>query len=243
MVFDEFILQIKRQESPWAKTLFRLAKSLRQWHMPYIPLVHDALYVERRARLNAWRHLRRLLYYEPLMRSRCACVGGNFTLVQALPLILGNLRIEIGSHVTIDGTNTFAANRVFDEPVLSIGDHTFVGWHVTISVGRSVSIGRYCLIGANVLIADNDMHPLEWQARREHRAVAPERIRPVVIEDDVWIGEGCTILKGVRIGIGAVIGAGSVVTHDVQPYTVVAGQSAAVVKQLERECRDERLTQ
>lgn len=205
----------------------------RQAHVPYIPVLHDLLYEERRLRIQAWRHLKRLLYYEPLLKSRCAHAGKNLTLVQALPLIIGNLEIHIGDEVTIDGTNTFAANRVYDSPRLRIGDHTFIGYHVTISVGQEVSIGQYCLIGANVLIADNDMHPLNWEDRRRNLPVAKEMIKPVHIGDDVWIGEGCSILKGVTVGNGSVIGAGSVVVHDIPSRCVAAGNPARVVKSLD----------
>lgn len=160
-------------------------------------------------------------------------MGKNLTLLQALPLVTGNLEFHIGDDVTIDGTNTFAANRVYDSPQLRIGDHTFIGYHVTISVGQEVTIGRHCLIGMNVLIADNDMHPLDWQMRRRNLPVAKEMIKPVHIGDDVWIGDGCFILKGVTIGQGAVIGAGSVVVRDIPAHCIAAGNPARVVKALD----------
>ena len=202
-------------------------------HVPCIPVLHGLLYGERRLRGQAWRHLKRLFYYEPLLKSRCAHVGKNLTLLQALPLVTGNLEFHIGDDVTIDGTNTFAANRVYDSPQLRIGDHTFIGYHVTISVGQEVTIGRHCLIGMNVLIADNDMHPLDWQMRRQNLPVAKEMIKPVHIGDDVWIGDGCFILKGVTIGQGAVIGAGSVVVRDIPAHCIAAGNPARVVKALD----------
>jgi acetyltransferase-like isoleucine patch superfamily enzyme len=230
---DRIILKIKRREHWGTRLLYELAVRGRQIHCPYIPIVHDLLTAERRFRLLAWRHFKRIFYYEPLMRARCARVGKDFTIVQALPLITGNLEIHIGDHVTIDGTNTFAANRVYESPRLKIGDHTFIGWHVTISVAKEVTIGQHCLIGVNVLIADNDMHPLNSQDRRQNTAVPKEMIKPVIIGDDVWIGAGCFILKGVTIGNGAVIGSGSVVVHDVPPHSVAAGNPARVVKSLD----------
>lgn len=166
------------------------------------------------------------------MKSRCMSTGENLTLLQALPLITGNLKIYIGDDVTIDGTNTFAANRVYDAPELWVGSRSFIGWHVTISVGHKVEIGAHCLIGANVLIADNDMHPLSAEARRRNQTVTKDDIKPVSIGDDVWIGEGSHILKGVKIGNGSVIGAGSVVLKNVPPGCIAAGNPARIVKQL-----------
>jgi acetyltransferase-like isoleucine patch superfamily enzyme len=68
---------------------------------------------------------------------------------------------------------------------------------------------------------DTDFHPLEAQARRSDSE--PAKTAPVTIEDDVFIGMNCLILKGVTLGRGSVIGAGSVVTKDVPPHTMVAG--------------------
>jgi acetyltransferase-like isoleucine patch superfamily enzyme len=99
-------------------------------------------------------------------------------------------------------------------------------------VGRAVRIGRRVLIAGGVTIADYDGHPLDAADRRAGLTSAPDQIRPVTIGDDVWIGQGAVILKGVTIGERAVVGAHAVVTRDVPADSVVAGNPAQVVREL-----------
>jgi acetyltransferase-like isoleucine patch superfamily enzyme len=235
MGIEALILRIKQRDTLWAKWFYDLAIIGRGLNAPYVPYLHDSLYYERRVRLRTWRNLRMKLYYEPLMKSRCVSVGKNFRLVQALPLIGGNLKIFIGDNVTIDGTNTFGGNRAYESPKLVIGDNTFIGWHVTITVAEQVTIGNHCLFGINTMIGDNDSHPVDWRLRRKKTLVNKEDVRPVTIGNDVWVGQGCYILKGVTIGDGAVIGAGSVVVKDIPPYCIAVGNPAKVVRHLEND--------
>jgi len=91
-----------------------------------------------------------------------------------------------------------------------------------------ITIGDRVTVGANTVIADTDFHPLVPQHRYE--APLDGATRPIVIEDDVFIGMQCLILKGVTIGRGSVIGAGSVVTRDIPPNSIAAGNPARVLK-------------
>lgn len=100
----------------------------------------------------------------------------------------------------------------------------------TICAAESIVIGDRVAIGANTTIIDTDFHPLDARWRQEHPADA--RTAPIVIEDDVFVGMHCLILKGVRLGQGCVIGAGSVVTKDVAPGMIVAGNPARPVGQV-----------
>lgn len=98
----------------------------------------------------------------------------------------------------------------------------------TLVAVERISIGDRVLVGANTTIVDTDFHPLDPALRR--RQILAGAHAPVTIEDDVFIGMHSIILKGVRLGAGCVVGAGSVVSHDVPPGAVVAGNPAQVVR-------------
>jgi acetyltransferase-like isoleucine patch superfamily enzyme len=111
-----------------------------------------------------------------------------------------------------------------------IGD--FVGISgSTINATTTIEIGNHVLIGSGCLITDTDSHPLHWRDRRQNLNHQTKSF-PIKICDDVFIGARSIVLKGVTIGEGAVVGAGSVVTKDVPPYTIVCGNPARVIKKL-----------
>lgn len=99
-----------------------------------------------------------------------------------------------------------------------------------IVVAEKVTIGNNVIIGANSTVIDTDFHPIAF----EQRALDPQggKSKPVVIEDEVFIGMHSLILKGVTIGRGSVVGAGSVVTSNVPAGVIVAGNPARVIKTL-----------
>lgn len=112
-----------------------------------------------------------------------------------------------------------------------IGDNVKINDFCHISSVEMVSIGCNVLVASGVYISDHDHGDfddvLEGRSPDKRKLVS----RPVFIEDDVWIGEKVVILKGVRIGRSSVVGAGSVVTRDVPPYSVVCGNPARVIRQ------------
>lgn len=112
---------------------------------------------------------------------------------------------------------------------IRIGDGCgFTG--TTIVAAELITIGNRVLVGANCTIVDTDFHPLT-RVKRE-RDILDGAHAPVVIEDDVFIGMNSLVLKGVSIGANSVIGAGSVVTHDIPPSVIAAGNPARVISQL-----------
>lgn len=127
---------------------------------------------------------------------------------------------------------------------ISLGDFCYVGEGARIWSAKRISIGNRVLIAHNVTILDNLTHPLDAEQRHQHfRQIIttghPDKLdldeRKVDIEDDAWIGCATVILRGVSIGKGAIVGAGSVVIDDVPAWTIVAGNPARVVKELRSE--------
>lgn len=125
---------------------------------------------------------------------------------------------------------------------IAIGKFCYIGEGTRIWSGSSITIGDHVLIAHSVSIFDNLTHPIGWSERRIHfRAIAtighPEFInlgdRPVIIEDDVWIGAHALVLRGVTIGPRSIVAAGAVVTRDIPADTLVAGNPAKPIRQLD----------
>jgi acetyltransferase-like isoleucine patch superfamily enzyme len=130
-------------------------------------------------------------------------------------------------HTALGVSHPVVLRTLLPGAIIFIGDDSGLSG-TTICAAHSVRIGRRCLIGADVMIVDTDFHPLAMDERHS-KGPSVARSRPVEIEDDVFIGARAIILKGVRVGRGSVIGAGSVVTSDVPAGVVAAGNPARLI--------------
>jgi len=110
-----------------------------------------------------------------------------------------------------------------------IGDHVYLNFMCTILDNNAVDIGNHVMIGPVVQIY-TAVHPVQAETRIQGLEVA----KPIVIEDNVWIGGGAILLPGIRIGRNAVVGAGAVVPRSVPANTVVAGNPARVIREIEQ---------
>jgi acetyltransferase-like isoleucine patch superfamily enzyme len=110
------------------------------------------------------------------------------------------------------------------EAELRIGGWTYISGNSQVLCRESVEIGPLCAIAWNVLIMDSDSHELSVGG------VVRPQTAPVRIGHHVWLGAGVTVLKGVHIGDGAVIGAGSIVTTDIPARSLAAGAPARILK-------------
>lgn len=127
---------------------------------------------------------------------------------------------------------------------ITIGQDCYIGDHSRIWSGESVKIGNFVQISHNVNIIDTSAHEIDAYERAERYVDLINNgawqhkgnvlTAPIIIEDYVWISFNVSVLRGVHIGQGAIIGAGSVVTKNVPAFTLVAGNPAVVVKHLKK---------
>jgi len=131
--------------------------------------------------------------------------------------------VLLGEGVSLNGTVVPIELVTYTSGRIEIGNHTFVNYGSSIAARASVRIGSHCLLGHYTFVMDNNQHDVV------KHSVLPQS-DPVIIEDHVWIGSKVVVLPGVRIGSRAVIGAGSIVTKDIPPRCVAAGNPARVLR-------------
>lgn len=159
---------------------------------------------------------------------------GKRTVLRYKLLVNNPCAVSIGAYVTMLSQYVLADLRpgAGEYPKIIIGDGCTIQFRFQCNAARSVVIGKNVLIASNVLITDSDhiVEPGGLPVTRNPRFVT----RPVRIEDNCWIGQNAVILKGVTVGHDSIIGANSVVTRSVPPFSVAAGNPARVVKTLMR---------
>jgi galactoside O-acetyltransferase len=155
-----------------------------------------------------------------------------------------NIYLTIGENSIVKGDFIFES----ESGQVCIGTHSYIGGSTFISRSK-IEVGDNVTIAWGCTIYDHDSHSLNYLNRRKDiddelndlqngRSMVANKdwscvnTKPIIICNDVWIGMNCIILKGVTIGQGAVVGAGSVITKDVPEWSVVAGNPARVVKKL-----------
>jgi acetyltransferase-like isoleucine patch superfamily enzyme len=155
--------------------------------------------------------------------------GARFLAPQSLEVHGANIRVGRHWHA-ISSTHkpirltTWGSKQGQGE--ITIGDYCLMAPGVEITAARSIQIGDSCMFASDVSIQDSDWHGL-YNRVRPFRCTAPIRIG-----DNVWVGQRALILKGVTLGDHSVIGAGSVVTGSIPPFSVAAGNPARVIKTL-----------
>lgn len=151
------------------------------------------------------------------LRRKIDTLGKNVFIEKNVKILRFPKNVQIGNQVVLkEGARICSCNQ---NAKINIGENTTFGYHSFLFSSESIEIGNNCLIAPFVYIVDSD-HNIEKEKLINEQ---PNSTAPVKIGNDVWIGTGAKILKGVSIENGAVIAAGAIVRNDVKAYEIHGG--------------------
>lgn len=172
-----------------------------------------------------------------LNKKKVTSVGANTMLHGTLDIRHPQGKVMIGDGCLIQGTLVSET----ENSLIRINNNVFIGGGTVIDCVENITIDDDVLVSYGCIISDSDNHSVRYSIRK--RDLTDWRnggghdwnttnTQPIHISKGVWIGTNAIILKGVTLGEGAVVGAGSVVTKDVPPYTIVGGNPARIIREL-----------
>jgi acetyltransferase-like isoleucine patch superfamily enzyme len=146
---------------------------------------------------------------------------GSNSRILGKPRILSQGEINVGDDFLLTSNKETSEILAFKGATITIGNSVTVGYGVVINAKQRIDIGDFVLIGNRSVIIDTDYHGLDGNETKT---------APIRIGNHVWIAWGVIILKGVTIGNNSIVAAGSIVTDDVPPNTIVGGNPAKVIR-------------
>jgi acetyltransferase-like isoleucine patch superfamily enzyme len=180
---------------------------------------------------KAWYRLQHL-YIRHKLSPQFASLGRYPFIVKPWHIEIFGGPVHIGHHITLLGCSdkktrlTVWSDKTGIDGIV-IGDHVLISPGVRISAAQSIRIGDSCMLASHVYITDSDWHGIY------DRSLPCGEVGPVVLEQNVWVGDSAIVCKGVRIGENSIVGAGSVVTSDIPANVIAAGNPARVIKELD----------
>ncbi len=231
---------IKRGEHPVAAALFKILQTLRCFEIPAPKPLSSVLYHAYCTLRDGVSAFLRIVWWTPLFKGRLSSYGKNLLLYGGLPYISGPVHIHIKDNNRISGQSTFSGRTCSSEPPqLIVGSNVDIGWMTTIAVGSRVEIGDNARIAGRALLAGYPGHPIDPVERAAGSPETDDQVGNIIIEDDVWLATGVSVMAGVTIGRGTIVAAGSVVTRDLPPMVLAGGTPARVIRNLESETRSD----
>ena len=232
MSWDNLMMQARQGKGPlrFVKPAY---KAVMAFHLPVIRPFWGAVHAVVEVGTILWRLTTKILYREPMLRYRCTTVGRRPQIEGDVPQIIGNGRISIGDDFRVGTRNTWVVGfKVSEDAQLVIGNRVSINYQTMLSVAKRIEIGDHTMIAGNVQIYDNISHPLSPERRLRYESFTLDESSPVTIGRNVWIGNGALVMRGVTIGDNSVVAAGSVVTKDVPPNTLVGGNPARILRDI-----------
>lgn len=224
---------IKTSDHPIAQCIFSTVKQCRAIELPSVKVIHGLLWVFHHSIYNIVSEIIRVLYWTPLFKSQLKDYGKRLYLYGGMPQIMGNITISLGNDCRISAQSTFTGRTSTNKsPQLILGSNIDIGWQTTIAVGRKIVLGDNVRIAGRAFLAGYPGHPINANLRAKGLPDFESQVGDIVLDDDVWLATGVSVMSGVHIGKGTIVAAGSVVTKDLPAYVLAGGNPAKVIKDI-----------
>ncbi|NOH84367.1 acyltransferase [Vibrio sp. 03-59-1] len=229
---NEFKSWLKDHPNPKFRNLFLFLKQARMAELPTPHIMNKIFYGVYTFARNSINEILRILFHTPTFKGRLSRYGKRLYLYGGIPYISGPLTINIGSDCRISGQTTFSGRSSSQSPTLTLGHNIGIGWQTTIAVGQQVVLGDNVRLAGGVFLCGYSGHPLDPVRRAKGEADDETQVGNIILEKDVWLGSNVTVMSHVTIGQGTVVATGSVVTKDLPPFVIAAGNPAKVIRSI-----------
>jgi acetyltransferase-like isoleucine patch superfamily enzyme len=224
---------IKNSPNPIAKIMFKKHKVLFLFELPAPRFLMQFFYHSYTFLRAFIARIMRFFIWTPLFKGRLEKSGTRINLYGGLPYVSGPLIMTVGNDCRISGQTTFSARTCgASSPQLQVGNNVDIGWMTTIAIGSRVQLGDNVRIAGRAFLAGYPGHPIDPLNRALGLPDTEDQVGDIIIENDVWLATGVSVMAGVTIGQGSIIAAGSVVTHDIPAMVLAAGVPAKVIRSL-----------
>ncbi|MDP2574635.1 acyltransferase [Vibrio penaeicida] len=230
---------LKHSNTPTARFLFRVIKRVIHFELSFPKVVNSGIYFSYQLFSSTFSAITRVVFNTPAFKGRLSQCGKNLYLYGGIPFVSGPISISIGDNTRVSGHTTFSGRTLSENPTLLIGNNVDVGWQTTIAVGTTIILGNNVRIAGRAFLCGYPGHPIEASARAKGLPCLDEQCGDIILEDDVWLATGVSIMKGVTIGKRTIVAANSVVTHDLPSDVLAAGNPAKIIRHLTPECLQE----
>jgi len=225
--------RLKLSNSPVVKQCLYYLKIWRCGDFPLPRLPYQAVFAIHQLVNQTLAYFVRVFYWTPLFKSQIGRCGQQLYLYGGLPYMAGPLEVTLGDKCRISGQTTITGRSSHHTIAsLTVGNNVDIGWMTTIAVGDHIVIGNNVRIAGRAFLAGYPGHPLDAKTRAKGWPETDEQVGNIVLEDDVWLATGVSVMAGVTIGKGSIIAASSVVTKNIPAGVLAAGIPAKVVKEL-----------
>ncbi|NOI82722.1 acyltransferase [Vibrio tubiashii] len=229
---NHFKVWLQHNENPAYRKLFLILKVIRACDIPTPKLFNKFVGLLYSAFSSVWGNLLRVSVHTPAFKGRLSKYGRGLYLFGGVPFVSGPLTISLGDDCRISGQTTFSARPQSDNPQLIVGSNVDIGWQSTFAIGHKIVIGDNVRIAGRAFLFGYSGHSLDAAMRAKGFGDLDCDVGDIILENDVWLGTNVTVCPNVTIGEGTIVGTGSVVTKDLPPYVVVAGNPARVIRSL-----------